>query len=456
MQLFILLALCIFFLLGTFFLTALNNSFRKVHKKGSKKQIAAIGKLFFYKYFHKIFFPSQEFESLLFATISALNITRFLYALFAFLFLMVLTGLDHNGISNFFHHEQMGNFILGIVIFILIGFLFGDYLPRILGSKAPALAIKASAAPASIFMLIAFPLTFIFLKLLHAFSKNIYFDHLQGSSDEAKQEIIEIIQESDLSQQLEVHDKKLLASVLRFREHVAREVMVPRVNLFSLEASTSIREAAKMLETEGYSRVPVYKNTIDNITGVLMYKDILHKYMEYEQKNNDPKILDAAIETIQKNVLYTPETKKISHLLQEFRKSQVHLAIIVDEYGGTEGIVTIEDILEQIVGQIADEYDEESELYQPVQDGGWIVDARMSILDAEEQLGIRIPQDGDYDTIGGYIYHCTGTIPPKGSKIERDEFEIEIIRSNDRSVEKVKITPTPLEKEESESVTSTD
>ena len=131
----------------------------------------------------------------------------------------------------------------------------------------------------------------------------------------------------------------------------------------------------------------------------------------------------------------------LQYLLQEFRKKQVHMAIVVDEYGGTEGIVTIEDILEQIVGEIADEYDEDEEMFFAQNDGSWIVDARMNILDAEEQLGILVPQDGDYDTIGGYIYHRAGTIPSKGFVIKHDDFELEVLRSSERCVEKVRITP---------------
>jgi len=220
--------------------------------------------------------------------------------------------------------------------------------------------------------------------------------------------------------------------------------MVPRVNVFSLPAETTIKEAARVITAEGYSRVPIYSNTIDEISGVLMYKDILRKYREYAEKNNDPKILEASIESIKKNVIYTPETKKISNLLQEFRKKQVHLAIVVDEYGGTEGIVTIEDILEEIVGDIADEYDEKQVLQVMQPDGSWIIDASLSIFEVEELLDIDIPQDGNYDTIGGYVFHCAGTIPSKGFIIHQDQFELEIIDSNERVVEKVRIKPVKL------------
>ena len=172
-----------------------------------------------------------------------------------------------------------------------------------------------------------------------------------------------------------------------------------------------------------------------------MYKDILTKFREYEEQGNDPTLLMAPIESIQKSVFYTPETKKISNLLQEFRKKQMHLAIVVDEYGGTEGIVTIEDILEEIVGEIADEYDSDESLFVLQADGCWIVDAHMSIFDIDELLHIHIPQEGDYDTIGGYVFHCAGTIPHKGFVIHQDEFELEVVESTERAVEKVRLKP---------------
>lgn len=440
----------LFFLIGTFFLTAVSSALRRIHKRDSKKQLKALGNLFFYRPFHLFFFPEHEYEGLFFATICAQSITRFSYVALSILFLIStpLFELDPSGslvASSWFW------LIFSLLSLLLTSFIIGDYLPRIFGTRMPENAIRFCAPVSSIFMLFAFPITFIFLTVSKSLSRTVYFDYLQEPIAQAKQEIIEIIQKAQLSPELDQNDKKLIEAVLKFRELIAREVMVPRVDLFSLSDDTSIKEAAKLLENEGYSRTPVYHDTIDNIVGVLMYKDILKKYREYEEKNNDPSILAAPIETIQKNVLYMPETKKISHLLQEFRKKQVHLAIIVDEYGGTEGIVTIEDILEEIVGDIADEYDEEEILFIPQPDGSWIVDPRMSILDAKEQLGLDIAQEGEYDSIGGYIFQCAGTIPSKGFIIHRDEFEIEILRSNERTVEKVRIRPLRIQKEQDSS-----
>lgn len=232
----------------------------------------------------------------------------------------------------------------------------------------------------------------------------------------------------------------LFPTSMGFEERVAKEVMVPRVDLFGILAETPIRTAVKQFTKEGYSRVPLFRETLDEIIGVVLYKDLLRIV-------TDPRAdLDAPIETLSKPVLYAPENKKIAQLLQEFRAKQLHMAIIVDEYGGTEGIVTIEDILEELVGEIEDEYDIEGPPFLALPSGGWVVDAKMSILDIEDQIGIQIPQSPEYETIGGYIFDQAGTIPPKGWRLTHDRFDLEVLSSNERSIKKIKITPHTLDK----------
>lgn len=448
----VLITILIVLLLGLFSLTSLNSVFRRLQKRDLKKQFSSIGNLFFYRSFHLLFFPKHEFETLFFINTFAQNILRFLYAIVSIL-LLVQTSLLTFGSSSAFPQTTSLSIDWPNGAFALLGLFFlfftiGDYFPRIFGIRYPNAALKLTVIPASLFMVLLFPITFIFLKTSNAFIQTPYFDHLSEPHAEAKQEIIDMIQDSNVTSNLDIHEKKLFESVVAFRDRIVREVMVPRVDVFSLAHDTPIDEAAGLILTEGYSRIPVYKNSLDDIIGVLMYKDILAKYMEYVSKGNDNTMLKAPIATLLKNVLYTPETKKISQLLQEFRKKQVHLAIIVDEYGGTEGIVTIEDILEEIVGDIADEYDEEEALFIPLPNGGWLIDARMGILDIEEQLGIEIPQEGDYDTIGGYVFHETGMIPPKGYIITKPSFELEVLRSDDRRVEKIRIQPLMQDEEE--------
>lgn len=453
MSLAFLMALMALLLLGLFCLTAVTTAFRRLQRRGSKKQLDSSGKLFFYRSLSTLFSAKREYEDLYFAAIFAQNVTRFCYAILS-LFLIQRFHFIQWNIDPATQSLTLNiNWILSILILaglFLILFIVGDFLARVIGNHYPEHSIKACAPVVSCFLVLLFPLIFVLLKISHAFLRTVHFDPLHEPIHEARQELMAIIEEFNLNTSLDPHDRKLIESVMEFKDRIAREIMVPRVDIFSLPHTTSIEEAANLLYNEGYSRTPVYKDTLDNIIGVLMYKDVLAKYME-QSRSGDKSILQKPIESLVKNVLYVPETKKISHLLQEFRKQQVHLAIIVDEYGGTEGIVTIEDILEEIVGDIADEYDEEEALFIPLTEGGWLIDARMSILDIEEQLGIEIPQDGDYDTIGGYIFHEAGMIPTKGFIIHNPSFELEVVRSSDRCVEKLRIKSlTPPHQEESE------
>lgn len=425
-------ALTLFFLIGTAFLSTLSASLRKLHLQDPNFE--PLDKRFFYRPFHHRFFPEHEFEGILAAVLSALNTTRFLFAATAII--TVFNPQDSNDLLESFLDPSK---ILVLFTYITVLFIFGEFVPRLVGSAFPENMIRFTTPLSSIWMLISFPVTYLGLTIASRHFQSISFEE---PLTKTKRELIEIIQQSNVSPDLDVSEKMLIQSTLRFKDRIAREVMVPRVDVFSLPADTTIRDAARLSKEEGYSRIPLYRNNVDNIVGVLMYKDILHTFMDYADQEGNEKLLNQPVESIQKGVLYTPETKKISHLLHEFKKKQVHLAIVVDEYGGTEGIVTIEDILEEIVGEIEDEYDEEEEMLFPQPDGSWIVDARMNILDFKQELDIEIPQEGEYDTIGGYIFHCAGSIPSKGFIIHHENFEMEILRSDERKVERVRVRPS--------------
>lgn len=406
----IFLLISLIFLLGLFALSCMGSALRKLNERDVAKTLGKVGNLF----------PIKNYEGVLFSISASESLARFICLTSGTLFAYFAGLLNAPLYFSFFL----------VILLIFLFFLFLEYIPKILGTLYPSKILFISSILSSPFLLLSYPLSYLC---------NFKGFYLEEPMHEVQHEIFQILQEAKLSPKLTHHDKKLIASVIHFQKRIVREVMIPRINIFSLSGTTTIKDAVKQLKEEGYSRVPVYKDTIDNIVGVLMYKDILNKYIEYQEKENDPKILLEPIERIVKPVMYAPETKKISNLLQDFRKKQMHLAIVVDEYGGTAGIVTIEDILEEIVGEIEDEYDAEEDLFHPISENVWIVDAKMSIIDAKEQLKISIPQEGDYDTIGGYIFHRAGAIPSKGFTIKLDTIELEVLRSNDRKVEKVKI-----------------
>ncbi|MCH9626675.1 MAG: hypothetical protein S4CHLAM2_03030 [Chlamydiales bacterium] len=430
--------LSVFFLIWAFFLTTTTHTLTRLGETRSLELVKNYPYRFFYYPFHSLLFKKPPFELIIFSATLGENVARLGYAATA------VFGLLHFSSLSALHVVWISILLLFLIL------LIGDFFPRLWAIRNPEYALSFSLAFASFFLFLSFPFSFVFLKFAD-YSTRVR-EKVQGGDplEEMKETIVNILHTADVKGKLNATDIKLIESVVKFKDRIVREVMVPRVDLFSLGGETSIRSAARSLVEEGYSRTPVYKESVDNIIGVLMFKDILELYMDCLEEKKDTSLLDAPIETIAKSVFYTPETKKVSHLLQEFRTKQMHMAIVVDEYGGTEGVVTMEDILEEIVGEIADEYDVDEELLYTAQPGGgsWIVDARLSILDAEEIFHIHVPQEGDYDTIGGYIFHKVGAIPEKGLRIHHEDFDLEILSASERSIEKVRVTPRHKESEE--------
>ncbi|MBI5346142.1 MAG: HlyC/CorC family transporter [Chlamydiae bacterium] len=329
----------------------------------------------------------------------------------------------------FFNH-QIPFILLGIAIFILID-IFSSFL---VGKKCETVLYSTSTL-SIFFSYLFFPLTFLILLTKKSLTRPF------STLTMEKEKLWQMIRLSSLGPMLNTQEQKIIASFLTFKEKSVREIMIPRVNLFSLNAKTTIKEAISYFLTEDYSRIPVFNKTLDNIIGVLHYKDILKYFAEY--KDN---LLNEPIEKLIKPILYAPENKMISELFQEFKSRHMHMAIIVNEYGGTEGIVTIEDILEELVGEIKDEHDiNENKQFCHLPNGSVIVDAKMSILDLENVLNIKIPTSPEYETIGGFIFQKAGTIVAKGWNIQLDDFELEVLISNDRCIEKIKITPIAKE-----------
>lgn len=378
-------------------------------------------------------FPKQEWENLYFLISLSKHIYQLAYATSAFFFLFSsFPFLRKTFLTTPSSHDWIP--LLTISCAIIITSVLLDFIVRLLTSAWSRFLLKITAPFSFLYLIILFPVIGLFLKLAQKLIHNI------PKADEIdladKNRLREMIRESELRHHLDLSDQKLISSFINFKERVAKEIMVPRVDVFSLSSDTTIREASHLFSQEGYSRIPIYKDTLDQIVGVILYKDLLKCFTNTEQN------LDATLETIAKPVLYSPENKKVSQLLQEFRNKQIHMAIVVDEYGGTEGIVTIEDILEELVGEIEDEYDiNEEHPFLEIPGGGWVIDAKMTLLDIEDQIGIHIPTHPEYETLGGYVYHCAGTIPTKGWRISHDKFDLEVIASNERAIKKIKIQP---------------
>jgi putative hemolysin len=222
----------------------------------------------------------------------------------------------------------------------------------------------------------------------------------------------------------------MIRRVAQLVDTAVREIMVPRIDMVAVEANDPVDEALRVVVEHGFSRIPIYEEAIDHIVGVVYAKDILRGLAGGRRP--------ASLREIARPPYFVPEGKRIDELLADMRGNKVHLAIVVDEYGGTAGLVTIEDVLEEIVGEIQDEYDREEATMQRVNDREAIVDARVSLDDLNELLGLEIESE-DFDTVGGFVYHQLGRMPAPGDEIQTDGFVMRVLSVAGRRVKKVRV-----------------
>ncbi len=232
---------------------------------------------------------------------------------------------------------------------------------------------------------------------------------------------------------IEREERKLIHSIIDFGDTVAREVMVPRPDMVTVSAAATISEAADVAASAGVSRVPVYGQGIDDIVGVVYVKDIMKA--EREERGNQP------VTSSMRQAQFVPETKRIAEVMREMQAGKQHMAIVVDEYGGTAGLITLEDVLEELVGEISDEYDVDHSRVELLDDGQVQVDASLSIDEVNELTGIDLPE-GDWDTVGGFLYHLLGHVPNEGESAVFDGHRIVAEKVNGRRIARVLIGAT--------------
>jgi putative hemolysin len=249
----------------------------------------------------------------------------------------------------------------------------------------------------------------------------------EDESDEMRLLVDENQEEVDLEQD----EKDMIRAVVELDETLAREIMIPRIDVVAAAKESSIRQIIEIIVSTGYSRIPIYEDTIDNIVGLVYAKDLL-PILE-QGKIEEP------ITEIARTPHFIPESKKVDDLLHEFQQSKVHVAIVVDEYGGTAGLVTIEDLLEEIVGEIEDEYDAEESKVERVSDSEAVMNAKVSIDEVKDIFGVDIEGE-DYDTVGGFVFSRLGRIPVVADVIEIDGIKIEVLTTVGRRVKEVKIS----------------
>ena len=253
-----------------------------------------------------------------------------------------------------------------------------------------------------------------------------------------EEEIMTLVDAGEEVGSIEQDEKEMIYSIFRLDDTLAREVMVPRIDVQALEESTSIPDATEMMLRSGYSRAPIYDENIDNVTGLIYVKDLLEAWSagNYERP----------IEELKREAYFVPEAKKVDDLLDEMQASRFHLAVVVDEYGGTAGLVTIEDIVEEIVGEIRDEYDfAEEASYEQGEDGEYIFSGGIDLDDVNQITNADLPTDAG-ETLGGFIYSELGRVPSPGDQLESGGLELvvdQVVRRRIRRVRARRSAPAP-------------
>ncbi len=319
--------------------------------------------------------------------------------------------------------------------------VLGEQAPKVLAIQKPEATSMAIAIPLRAFAFLTFPLIWLLDKLSNLVLRIFGVVSAHGAEVHTSEELRMLLDQSKQSGEIQESEHEMLENVFEFNDRMVKQIMVPRTKIVAFDVNTPEDTVLEMVHNEGYSRIPVYENNVDNIVGVLYVKDLLQLIRRQE-------VLDLA--KIMRPAYFVPETKKINRLLRQFQRKHMHMAIVSDEFGGVSGIVTIEDIMEELVGEIQDEYDNEVPVVEKVSESEYRVNTATPIPDANEHLPYPLPEGDDYETVGGLLNMLYGNIPEVGDVATLDNYEFRVLKRSRRAVELVQLRVTNGQESEME------
>lgn len=332
-------------------------------------------------------------------------------------------------------HLDNGAEVVAAVVMALAAIALFDLAPRTYAVVNLEKAALAFARPALALGRVLTPITKILVAIANAVIAPLPGPGLRKGPFATYEEVRASSDEEDEEEEDEEEERELISSVFEFGDTVVREVMVPRPDMVCVPAEISLDQSIEVALRAGYSRIPIFEGDTDSIVGVLYVKDVLKRMREGGSEH-------MKVRALGRSPLFVPETKKVADLLRDMQDQRVHMAIVVDEYGGTAGLVTIEDLIEEIVGEIVDEYDQEEPLVEPIDEDTIRVDAKMPIDEVNELLGVDLPHE-EWDTVGGLVFGLTGRVPVPGQRVGYDSLEFLTERVTGRRVQKVVIRKLP-------------
>ena len=336
-----------------------------------------------------------------------------------------------------FQGNEWLQFIIQVIIITFLLLLFGEVLPKVYANNNAVRFVGFIVRPLSIFDKVFKPLSQILVV-----SSRIIDRKLQGKSHKLSVDDLSNALELTSDENEDKNEKKILEGIVKFGNTDVKQIMRSRIDVTALDQKSSFQQVLKTIRNTGYSRIPIYENSFDKIQGILYIKDLL-PYLNKSEKLNWNELI--------RQVFFVHENKKIDDLLKEFQEKKIHLAIVVDEYGGTSGIVTLEDIIEEIVGDISDEFDDDNIIYSKLDEHNYVFEGKTALNDFYRILSIDGERfenaKGESDSLAGFILELTRTMPKKDEKISFDNYTFTIEGVNKRRVTRIKVSVEGKEKQ---------
>ena len=320
--------------------------------------------------------------------------------------------------------------VIAFMLITILSIVFGELVPKTISIQRSVRTALAVSTPLRLFFIVFRPIIWVLNTFANFILKILGINPFQGETHHSSEELQYLLEQGKETGALDSNEHELIQNVFDFNERVVKNIMVPRTKISGVDVNTEKDELLETLITEGYSRMPVYDDVIDKIIGIVHAKDILPLLARNEE---------IVLRNIIRKPYFIPETKMIHDLMAELQQKRIQIAIVLDEFGGTAGMVTLEDIVEELVGEIQDEYDEEKPIVEKVNNSEFIVNALASIYDVNSHLPHDLPEDGDFDTVSGWLGHIFGKIPDVGEQKESNGYNITVLRKSDQNIESVKL-----------------
>ena len=325
-------------------------------------------------------------------------------------------------LSELFHFSIELAVITEVVVVTMVLLIFSELTPKIVAVKNPYKFAATVSLLLTIFNYILFPIVLVMDKFPSLFSG--FFALRLKKHLLSKDELKTLIEFSEERGALEEDEKEMIHSIFELSNTTVREIMVPRIDMVCIEKGTTLTKLINIIHSNGHTRIPLYDEKVDNILGIIHAKELLPFI-----KNKDKKV---DLVSLARPAIYIPESKHIDELLNELQAGKQHMAIVVDEYGGTAGLITLEDVIEEIVGEIQDEYDSEKPLVKKINDSHFLVDAKMDLAELNEELNLNLPDDKNYESLGGFIFDLIGSVPKKKQQVDYGAYKF-IVEKIDRN-----------------------